>query len=246
MRPIRRYRVRPRWNNIWKAFFEANPNAETGLYYYRARYYNPMQGRFINKDPIGIKDGPNRFIYVGNNPVNMVDPSGEWKHHIVPTAVYNKIPNLSSQARQVFKNSLMELGKHRYWKEHVLYSKLVREMLEEFITKVPAGSMSKELAKKFVKKVLRRKAARKLLTKMAIKGGYKAGATASKLFKKGGKFGKVLSGVGIALILYDELFADISQANPYEVNEYDEVIRLDTFPYEMTEHDDHIEVNPDY
>ncbi|MFC1855555.1 RHS repeat domain-containing protein, partial [Thermodesulfobacteriota bacterium] len=52
-------------------------DAETGLYYYRARYYNPMQGRFINKDPIGINDGPNRFIYVGNNPVNMVDPTGE-------------------------------------------------------------------------------------------------------------------------------------------------------------------------
>ncbi|MFC1855611.1 RHS repeat-associated core domain-containing protein [Thermodesulfobacteriota bacterium] len=52
-------------------------DAETGLYYYRARYYNPMQGRFINKDPIGIQDGPNRFIYVGNNPVNMVDPTGE-------------------------------------------------------------------------------------------------------------------------------------------------------------------------
>ncbi|MFC1855552.1 RHS repeat-associated core domain-containing protein [Thermodesulfobacteriota bacterium] len=82
MLSTRRYRVRPRWNNIWKAFFEANPNAETGLYYYRARYYNPMQGRFINKDPIGIQDGPNRFIYVGNNPVNMVDPSGEYKLYI--------------------------------------------------------------------------------------------------------------------------------------------------------------------
>ena len=51
-------------------------DAETGLYYYRARYYNPMLGRFINKDPIGIAGGLNMFTYVGNNPVNATDPSG--------------------------------------------------------------------------------------------------------------------------------------------------------------------------
>ena len=47
---------------------------ETGMYYYRARYYDPKVGRFISKDP--IKDGINFYSYVGNNPVNYTDPMG--------------------------------------------------------------------------------------------------------------------------------------------------------------------------
>jgi RHS repeat-associated protein len=43
---------------------------ETELYYYRARYYDPMEGRFIQKDPIGFAGGINLYSYVGNNPLN--------------------------------------------------------------------------------------------------------------------------------------------------------------------------------
>uniref|UniRef100_A0A831UGN7 RHS repeat protein n=1 Tax=Geobacter metallireducens TaxID=28232 RepID=A0A831UGN7_GEOME len=51
---------------------------ETGLYYYRARYYDPIEGRFIQKDPIGFKGGDvNLYAYVQNNPINLVDPSGQ-------------------------------------------------------------------------------------------------------------------------------------------------------------------------
>jgi RHS repeat-associated protein len=49
----------------------------TGLIYYRARYYDPGIGRFISKDPAGMPDGVNRYAYVGNDPVNATDPSGE-------------------------------------------------------------------------------------------------------------------------------------------------------------------------
>ena len=49
---------------------------ETGLYYYRARYYDPMEGRFISKDPIGYRGGTNIYNYVDANPINYVDPSG--------------------------------------------------------------------------------------------------------------------------------------------------------------------------
>jgi RHS repeat-associated protein len=48
----------------------------TGLLYMRARYYDPEMRRFINKDPIGFGGGLNMFSYVGNNPVNWVDPEG--------------------------------------------------------------------------------------------------------------------------------------------------------------------------
>lgn len=51
-------------------------DTETGLYYYRARYYDPDLGRFISEDPSGLSGGINLYAYVGNNPVNGTDPLG--------------------------------------------------------------------------------------------------------------------------------------------------------------------------
>jgi RHS repeat-associated protein len=50
--------------------------AELGLYYYKARFYAPRLGRFLQTDPVGTKDDLNLYAYVGNNPVNRVDPTG--------------------------------------------------------------------------------------------------------------------------------------------------------------------------
>jgi RHS repeat-associated protein len=49
---------------------------EAGLYYYRARYYDPETGRFLQQDPLGYVDGLNLYVYCGNNPVNFIDPFG--------------------------------------------------------------------------------------------------------------------------------------------------------------------------
>ena len=49
---------------------------QTGLYYMRARFYDPVLGRFISEDPIGAGSGMNLYAYAGNDPVNLRDPSG--------------------------------------------------------------------------------------------------------------------------------------------------------------------------
>jgi len=50
---------------------------ETGLHYNYFRYYDPSTGRYITSDPIGLNGGLNTFGYVGGNPVNWIDPTGE-------------------------------------------------------------------------------------------------------------------------------------------------------------------------
>jgi RHS repeat-associated protein len=52
-------------------------DAETNLYYYRARYYDPAVGRFFGEDPLRFFAGEvNFYAYVEQNPINLVDPRG--------------------------------------------------------------------------------------------------------------------------------------------------------------------------
>jgi|GEM_PF-5943339 len=68
-------------------------DAESGLYYYRARYYDPQTGRFLSEDPIGF-DGfdHNLYRYVLNNPLNLNDPNGKFAF-VIPA-----IPVLTAEA----------------------------------------------------------------------------------------------------------------------------------------------------
>ena len=62
-------------------------DTETGLYYVLSRYYNPEIGRWINADNMIITSsdlmGLNLFAYCSNNPVNRVDPSGQFGISII-------------------------------------------------------------------------------------------------------------------------------------------------------------------
>ncbi|MDQ7247297.1 RHS repeat-associated core domain-containing protein [Dongia sedimenti] len=57
--------------------FTGRQNDGTGLYYSRARYYNPSWGRFVSEDPIGLGGGINQYAYVQGNPVSKTDPTGQ-------------------------------------------------------------------------------------------------------------------------------------------------------------------------
>ena len=69
------------WGNLTEGNFDVDEYWYTGrefskdsLYYYRARLYNPSLGRFTSQDP--MRSSGNPYVYVGNNPVNFVDPFG--------------------------------------------------------------------------------------------------------------------------------------------------------------------------
>jgi RHS repeat-associated protein len=51
-------------------------DTETGLYFYRARYYDSLVGRFVSEDPIGFNGGNDFYAYVENNPLIWTDPLG--------------------------------------------------------------------------------------------------------------------------------------------------------------------------
>ncbi|MDD3020688.1 MAG: hypothetical protein PHX61_06875 [Alphaproteobacteria bacterium] len=61
--------------NLWMAgqYYDA----ESGLFYNWNRYYNPVIGRYISSDPIGIAGGLNTFNYVDQSPVMYSDPTGK-------------------------------------------------------------------------------------------------------------------------------------------------------------------------
>jgi RHS repeat-associated protein len=87
---------------------------ETGLYYYRARYYNPEIGRFLQTDPIGYDAGMNWYNYCGGNPLNYTDPTGNWTYKAtIPVRCFSDVPGKDPKAD--VEAFLKEVGFYNYF-----------------------------------------------------------------------------------------------------------------------------------
>jgi len=72
-------------------------STDTGLCYYRARYYEPGTGRFLSEDPLDSQTGTNFYDYAANDPTTLIDPWGLW--HCAAGVDCNFTPDFKKGAR---------------------------------------------------------------------------------------------------------------------------------------------------
>jgi RHS repeat-associated protein len=71
-------------NDFLRPGFPGQSQVLADLYHNRARDYDPVPGRYIQADPIGLGGGINPYIYANSDPVNLIDPTGEAWFVILP------------------------------------------------------------------------------------------------------------------------------------------------------------------
>lgn len=83
---------------------------ETGLYYLRARYYDPVNGRFISRDPIGQVDNVDLYSYVGNRPDRFVDLMGLAKQILnLATMQFNQVGSIMATHHRFYDTSPVDI-----------------------------------------------------------------------------------------------------------------------------------------
>jgi len=145
-------------------------DAESGLYYYRARYYEARTGRFLNEDLIGYEGKDiNFYRYVFNAPTLYRDPSGLGVgHHYVPVSLFSKLP-ISKEVKRIFNKATTGPipGGHDFSTPHRIYNAEVNDLFDQFVKRrgIKPCDLTVEDAQDFVKivKANRRKGIRLFL-----------------------------------------------------------------------------------
>jgi RHS repeat-associated protein len=108
--------------NIHMLYQSQQLDPESSLYYLRARYYDPLIGRFISKDPVKgsltLPQSQNPYAYALNNPVNLSDPSGEYAQ------ILSSLANVGSTVVRACAGFISKVG----------------SKVSNFVNKTPAGS----------------------------------------------------------------------------------------------------------
>jgi RHS repeat-associated protein len=107
-------------NKKWNTYRFSSKEFEdhAGLYFFGARYYDPEIGRWLTPDPLGFIDGPNKYLYVADNPLNVVDPWGllgerlPWWEKLSEGYYYGT--GLGTEAVEYWANRYMETGNWAY------------------------------------------------------------------------------------------------------------------------------------
>ncbi len=76
--------------------YTGRENDNTGLYYYRARYYDASLKRFISQDPAGLRAGVNIYLYARANPLRYIDPTGLVGEEDLIYILTEKIPDIAA------------------------------------------------------------------------------------------------------------------------------------------------------
>ena len=110
----------------------------TGLYYFNARWYDPKLGKFITEDP--ARDGINWYVYVLNNPLRFIDPSGlELKINSVDGSldddfmneVETALQNIDPSARADRDTGLIYQDEEIDYSGHEKGNSLINRMIED-------------------------------------------------------------------------------------------------------------------
>jgi RHS repeat-associated protein len=102
-----------------------------GLYYYGYRYYSPVLGRWLNRDPIGEDGGINLYGFVKNGPVNSVDLLGLQDYWIGGAA--DKFSFMGAKPTHIVRDLLMKVYGNKFPGKDLYYG---YEELDEILSKI--------------------------------------------------------------------------------------------------------------